>query len=79
MKASFRVDVLQPGRPVTQKMRETPILPISRGRPHPLMVMMGLSLILYSAWLYLRIDTLNTAAFLALIIGAVYTWYRQGS
>jgi hypothetical protein len=79
MKASFRVDVLQPGRPATQKMRETPILPVSRGRPHPLMVMMGLSLILYSAWLYLRIDTLNTAAFLALIIGAVYTWYRQGS
>jgi hypothetical protein len=43
------------------------------------MTTMGIALILYSGWLYLKIDILNTASFLVLIIGAVYTWYRQGS
>jgi hypothetical protein len=41
------------------------------------MVMMGIALILYSAWLYTKIDLLNTTSFVSLIIGAVYTWYRQ--
>jgi hypothetical protein len=43
------------------------------------MMTMGIALILYSAWLYLKIDVLNTASFLTLIIGAIYTWHRQGS
>lgn len=78
MKAAFRVDVvrglLQTG---PQRVREPPLQPVARGRPHPLMVSMGIALILYSAWLFLKIDILNTASFLTLIIGAVYTWYRQ--
>jgi len=80
MKAAFRVDVV-PGsvRPSWDKSRETPHQPVAHGRPHPLMVMMGIALILYAAWLYLKIDVLNTASFVTLIIGAVYTWYRQSS
>jgi hypothetical protein len=80
MKAAFRVDVV-PGsvRPSQGKIREAPLQPVAHGRPHPLMVMMGISLILYAAWLYLKIDLLNTASFATLIIGAVYTWYRQSS
>lgn len=80
MKAAFRVDVV-PGlvRPSQEKAREPPLQPVAHGRPHPLMVMMGIALILYAAWLYTRIDLLNTASFATLIIGAVYTWYRQSS
>ena len=78
MKAAFRVDVVPgPVRPSREKIREAPLQPVAHGRPHPLMVMMGIALILYSAWLYLKIDLLNTASFVTLIIGAVYTWYRQ--
>lgn len=80
MKAAFRVDV-RPGSPgpAREKIREPSLQPVAHGRPHPLMVMMGIALILYSAWLYLKIDLLNTASFATLIIGAVYTWYRQSS
>ena len=42
-----------------------------------LMIMMGIALILYSASLYTKIEFLNTAAFIILIVGALYTWYRQ--
>jgi hypothetical protein len=78
MRAAFRVDVT-PGslHPPSEKIRKPPLQPVARGHPHPLMVMMGIALILYSAWLYLKIDLLNTASFVTLIIGAVYTWYRQ--
>jgi hypothetical protein len=80
MKASFRIDVIQAKFVAgIHKIREAPLQPVAHGRPHPLMVMMGIALIFYSAWLYLKIDVLNTASFLTLIIGAVYTWYRQGS
>jgi len=66
-------------RPSLGKTREPPLQPVAHGRPHPLMVMMGIALILYAAWLYFKIDLLNTASFATLIIGAVYTWYRQSS
>jgi hypothetical protein len=42
------------------------------------MVMMGIALILYATWLYVGNVFLNTAAFILLIVGALYTWYRQG-
>ena len=78
MKAAFRVEVVRGLLPpAPQRTREATIQPVARGRPHPLMIAMGIALILYSAWLYLKIDILNTASFLMLIIGAVYTWYRQ--
>jgi hypothetical protein len=38
---------------------------------------MALSLILYCSWYYTRIDLLNLAAFIALIVGALFVWYRQ--
>ncbi|OPY37476.1 MAG: hypothetical protein A4E35_01392 [Methanoregula sp. PtaU1.Bin051] len=80
MKNSFRVEVYKRKIPEPAKRpAEPPLQPVAHGRPHPLMTAMGIALILYCAWLYLKIDILNTASFLALIIGAVYTWYRQDS
>jgi len=78
---SFRVEVFPAGKPEKSARREIdqPLQPVPHARPHPLMAAMGIALILYSAWLFLKIDILNTASFLVLIIGAVYTWYRQGS
>ena len=79
IKNSFKVEVLTAEPPVRVKTREEPLQPVAHGPPHPLMAAMGIALILYSAWLYSNIELLNTASFLVLIIGAVYTWYRQGS
>lgn len=80
MKNSFRVAVYaEKGSGAVTRPEEPPLRPVARGRPHPLMAAMGIALILYSAWLFLKIDFLNTASFLVLIIGAVYTWYLQGS
>lgn len=79
MKNSFRVEVIAGTTVSRKKTTDAPLQPVAHGRPHPLMASMGIALILYSAWLFLKIDLLNTASFLALIIGAVYTWYRQGS
>jgi hypothetical protein len=68
MKNSFRVEVYAEKSPEPAKRSaEPPLHPVAHGRPHPLMATMGIALIL------------NTASFLVLIIGAVYTWYRQGS
>ena len=78
IKTTLRVDVLQ--ELVLQKKTikdEPPLQPVAHGRPHPLMIMMGIALILYSASLYTKIEFLNTAAFIILIVGALYTWYRQ--
>lgn len=62
-------------RPKVQE--EYPLQPVAHGRPHLLMVTMGIGLILYCAWLYLDIAFLNIASFIILIVGALYTWYRQ--
>ena len=61
----------------TAAKEESPLQPVAHGRPHLLMVMMGIALILYSAWLYTDIELFNIAAFIMLIVGALYTWYRQ--
>jgi len=79
MKASLRVDVDSlVGHHAQARVKEVPIQPVAHGRPHFLMVMMGIALILYATWLYTGTAVLNTAAFVLLIIGALYTWYRQG-
>ncbi|NLD57801.1 MAG: hypothetical protein GX651_06685 [Methanomicrobiales archaeon] len=77
VKTGLRVHIVpaQRLRPVVKE--EFPLQPVAHGRPHLLMVMMGISLILYSTWLYTSLDFLNIAAFLTLIVGALYTWYRQ--
>jgi hypothetical protein len=79
MKASFRVGIRQAVPLQPSKAGYVPLQPVAHGRPHPLMIMMGIALVFYTAWLYSKIDLLNTASFLVLIIGAVYTWYRQSS
>ena len=80
VKNSFKVEVFTGESSLkTRAAREVPLQPVAHGMPHPLMAAMGIALILYSAWLYSKIELLNIASFLVLIIGAVYTWYRQGS
>ena len=77
VKTALKVTIVpvQRIRPTVQE--EFPLQPVAHGRPHLLMIMMGIALILYSAWLYTNSEILNIAAFTALIIGALYTWYRQ--
>lgn len=69
------VQNLQRMRPKVQE--EYPLQPVARGRPHLLMVTMGIALILYSAWIYTRIELLNIVSFIILIVGALYAWYRH--
>jgi len=77
MKTTARVDVIHPPQKKPIILEESPVQPVSRGRPHLLMVMMGIALILYTAWFYTAIELLNIASFLMLIVGALYIWYRQ--
>jgi hypothetical protein len=67
--------VVQHMRPKVQE--EYPLQPVAHGRPHLLMVTMGIGLILYCAWIYTDIAFFNIAAFIILVVGALYTWYRQ--
>lgn len=77
-KTSLRVTVVNPDLyKGLAKKEEPPLQPVAHGRPHLLMVMMGIGLLLYTAWLYIGFGILNIAAFVTLIIGALYTWYRQ--
>ena len=77
MKTLMRVNVAhaQVSRPTIQE--EFPLQPVAHGRPHLMMVMMGVALILYTTWLYTKTEFLNIASFIILIVGALYTWYRQ--
>ena len=77
VKAALPVTVvsIQHTRPKVQE--EYPMQPVAHGRPHLLMIAMGIGLILYCAWLYSEIAFLNIAAFIVLIVGALYTWYRH--
>jgi len=78
MKTSLRVNVKRAlHRPLQIREEELPLQPRAHGRPHFLMVMMGIALVLYAGWIYTRIDGLNIASFFLLVIGALYTWYRQ--
>jgi len=68
VKAAMPVNVviIQHMRPKVQE--EYPMQPVST---------MGIGLILYCGWLYSDIELLNLAAFIILIVGALYAWYRQ--
>jgi len=45
--------------------------------PILLMIAMGIGLVLYSTWYYTKIEALNILAFIVLIVGALFVWYRQ--
>jgi hypothetical protein len=77
VKAALPVTVVsqQHMRPKVQE--EYPMQPVAHGRPHLLMVAMGIALIFFCAWIYLDIAFLNIVSFIILIIGALFTWYRQ--
>lgn len=78
MKTQLRIHVIHapaPPRPTIQE--EYPLQPVARGRPHFLMIMMGIALLLYCGWIYTKEEFLNIASFILLIVGALYTWYRQ--
>ncbi|MFA5332556.1 MAG: hypothetical protein WC342_09270 [Methanoregula sp.] len=77
-KVTLRVEVIvRPSRGEEIIAKEPPVQPVSHGRPNLLMVALGIGLILYSAWYYTKIEFLNIAAFIVLIVGALYVWYRQ--
>ncbi len=77
-KTSLHVTVTNPAlHTIPARKEEPPLQPVAHGRPHLLMVMMGIGLVLYTAWLYVGNLFFNVAAFTTLIIGALYTWYRQ--
>jgi hypothetical protein len=76
MKASMHVEVIDP-HSRTSGHKEPPLQPVARGLPHLLMIMLGIALILYSAWFYTKIEFLNIVSFITLIVGALYIWYRQ--
>lgn len=75
MKFRIPVHVLHP--PAARPQEAYPLQPVAHGRPHLLMVLMGIALIVYCGWFYTDIEILNIAAFIILIVGALYTWYRQ--
>jgi hypothetical protein len=78
MKTTLRVNVKRAlHRSVQIHEVELPLQPEAHGRPHLMMIMMGIALVLYSGWIYTRIDALNIVSFVLLVIGALYTWYRQ--
>jgi len=77
MKTQIVVRVIHPQAMRPTIREEYPLQPVAHGRPHLLMIMMGIALILYCAWLYTGTEFLNIASFIILIVGALYTWYRQ--
>jgi len=78
MKATLRAEVIvKPSRGEQAMEKEPPVQPEAHGRPHLLMVAMAIGLVLYSTWYYTRIEIFNIAAFIALIVGALFVWYRQ--
>jgi hypothetical protein len=77
MKATLRVEVIVKPLEEESLAKELPVQPEAHGRPHLLMVAMAIGLVLYCAWYYSRIEILNLAAFIALIVGVLYVWYRQ--
>ena len=77
MKTAMHVEVVHADRQRPAVPEEVSLHPVAHGRPHLLMVMMGIALVLFTAWLYTNIEFLNIAAFIILIVGALYLWYRQ--
>ena len=77
MKTQMEIRVVRPRATRPAIRAEYPLQPVPHGRPHLLMIMMGIALILYCAWLYTGTEFLNIASFIILIVGALYTWYRQ--
>jgi hypothetical protein len=77
VKAGLPVSVVSLQHTRLKVQEEYPLQPVARGRPHLLMVTIGIGLILYCGWLYTDIAFLNIASFIILIVGALYTWYRQ--
>lgn len=77
MKTRMQIHVLHPQTPRPIIQEEYPLQPVAHGRPHLLMIMMGIALLLYCGWVYTGEEFLNIASFILLIVGALYTWYRQ--
>jgi hypothetical protein len=77
VKAALPVSVISLQHTRLKVQEEYPLQPVAHGRPHLLMVTMGIGLILYCGWIYTDIAFLNIAAFIILIVGALFTWYRQ--
>lgn len=77
IKTQMQIHVAPPQAPRPTIQEEIPLQPVAHGRPHLLMIMMGIALLLYCGWIYTKEEFLNIASFILLIVGALYTWYRQ--
>jgi len=77
IKTQMQIHVVHPQAPRPTIQEEYPLQPVAHGRPHLLMIMMGIALLLYCGWVYTGEEFLNIASFILLIVGALYTWYRQ--
>lgn len=78
MKTTLRVEVIvKPSRGPVVVEKEIPVAPKAHGRPHLLMVALAAGLLLYSVWYYTKLEILNVLAFIVLIVGALFVWYRQ--
>ncbi|MDN7024837.1 hypothetical protein FGU65_08045 [Methanoculleus sp. FWC-SCC1] len=82
-KAQLRVVVHpMPEAPPPEPKMPEPELQASVRRTHPLLpagLLVGAALVLYGLWLVLQIDTLNYAAFLALLAGVLALWFWRRS
>lgn len=77
-KTTLRVEVyVKPTRGEQAAEKEPPVQPVPHGRPHLLMVALAISLVIYTAWYYTQLEILNILAFIALIVGVLFVWYRQ--
>ncbi|OPX64319.1 MULTISPECIES: hypothetical protein [unclassified Methanoregula] len=77
VKAALPVTIVSAQHQRPRVHEEYPLQPVAHGRPHLLMIAMGIGLILYCAWLYYPdVMFLNLTAFIVLIVGVLYTWYR---
>ena len=76
IKTQMQIHVVHQQAPRPTIQEEYPLQPVAHGRPHLLMIMMGLALLLYCGWIYTKEEFLNIASFILLIVGALYTWDR---
>ncbi|KDE55443.1 hypothetical protein [Methanoculleus sp. MH98A] len=83
-RAEFRVVVRERAAPEPEPVEVpvTPAVPATSMRwrsSAPLLLLAAAALVLYGLWLVYRVDLLNAAAFVALLLGVILAWLRQRS
>ncbi len=83
-KVEFRVIVRERAAPAPEPVVIAPVAPVRDtsygwGSLGPVLLSCAAALVLYGLWLVYRIDSLNAAAFVALLLGVILAWLRQRS